>query len=278
MSNQSQNFAHRTAVEVYSAFLDECVVARVSKDRDGPDGKKSDTKIDGRPVRLVTISGKGGWSDDPALAEKWAQNDNICLLDHLLSVARGALMFWLADAPRPWSSGAELAEVERLAYAVVCIAFLHDIDKDLDLPRGAEIDVADVEERMRRYGIDEFLANRRIRISPAAMLNYIEEVEGTQAARSSVAPDYDRGIAKTCRYVELADKLEGKFTSRKPRAGVEGMLASLADPNRWPVLQASTLKQWGKGRNTRSPSRFPAGLLPACALCDLQNAHRPSAP
>ena len=25
-------------------------------------------------------------------------------------------------------------------------AFLHDIDKDLDLPRGAKIDVADVEE------------------------------------------------------------------------------------------------------------------------------------
>ena len=243
MSNQSQNFAHRTAVEVYSTFLDECVVARVSKDRDGPDGKKSDAKIDGRPVRLVTISGKGGWSSDPALAERWERNDNISLLDHLLSVARGALMFWLADAPRPWSSEADLAEIERLAYAVVCIAFLHDIDKDLDLPRGAEIDVADVEERMRRYGIDEFLANRRIRISPAAMLNYIEEVEGTQAARSSVAPDYDRGIAKTCRYVELADKLEGKFTSREQEAGVNGVLSLL---KRWPALQDGGLKQWVK--------------------------------
>ena len=243
MSSLFQDFAHRTAVEVYGAFLDECVVARVSKDRAGPDGKKSDTKIDGRPVRLVTISGKGGWSSDPALAERWERNDNISLLDHLLSVTRGALMFWLADAPRSWSSETELAEIERLAYAVVCISFLHDIDKDLDLPRGEEIDVADVEERMRRYGIDEFLANRRIRISPAAMLNYIEEVEGTQAARSPAAPDYDRGIAATCRYVELADKLEGKFTSRDQSAGVDGTLSLL---ERWPAIQDGRLKQWEK--------------------------------
>ncbi len=243
MSSLSQDFAHLTAAKVYGTFLDECIVARVSKDRDGPEGKTSDTKIDGRPVRLVTKSGKGGWSSDPAEAERWERNDNISLLDHLLSVTRGALMFWLADAPRSWSSEADLAEIERLAYAVVCIAFLHDIDKDLDLPRGAEIDVADVEERMRRYGIDEFLANRRIRISPAAMLNYIEEVEGTQAARSPTAPDYDRGIAATCRYIELADKLEGKFTSREQDAGVNGVLSLL---KRWPALQDGGLKQWEK--------------------------------
>lgn len=243
MSSLSQDSAHRTAAEVYGTFLDECVVARVSKDRDGPDGKKSDTKIDGRPVRLVTISGKGGWSPDPVLAERWERNDNTSLLDHLLSVTRGALMFWLADAPRSWSSEADLAEIKRLAYAVVCIAFLHDIDKDLGLPRGSEINVADVEERMRRYRIDEFLAKRRIRISPAAMLDYIEEVEGTQAARSSAAPDYDRGIAKTCRYVELADKLEGKFTSREQEAGVNGVLSLL---KRWPALQDGRLKQWEK--------------------------------
>ena len=246
MSVQRSNFAHQTAVEVYGAFLDECVLERVSKDRDGPMGKVSGTKIDGRPARLVTISGKGGWSPDPELAERWGRNDNISLLDHLLSVARGALMFWLADAPRPWSSETDLAEIKRLAYAVVCIAFLHDIDKDLGLRRGEEIDVADVEERMRRYGIDAFLTSRRIRVSPAAMLNYVEEVEGTQAAKSPAAPDYDRRIAAACRYVELADKLEGMFTSREQDAGVDGVLSSLGEPNRWPVLQDHSLKQWEK--------------------------------
>ena len=238
-----QHFAHRTAVEVYGTFLDECVVARVGKDREGSEGRISDTKIDGRPVRLVTISGKGGWSSESALAKRWGHSDNISLLDHLLSVARGALMFWLSDVSRPGSSEADLAEIERIAHAVVCIAFLHDIDKDLGLRRGEEIDIAQVGERMHRYGIDEFLANRRIRISPAAMLNYIEEVEGTQAARSSAAPDYDRWIAVTCRYVELADKLEGRFVSREQDAGIDGVLSLLED---WPALQHSGLKQWEK--------------------------------
>ncbi len=246
MSIQSHRFAHRTAVNVYGTFLDECVMAHVGNDRVGAPARISVGKIDGRPVRLVTISGKGGWSDEPALAERWAKNDNISLLDHLLSVARGALMFWLADAPRPWSSESDLAQIERLSYAVVCIGFLHDIDKDLGLPRGEKIGEDAVAERMRRYGIDEFLARHGLRISPAAMLNYIEEVEGTQAARSPAAPDFDRLVAATCRYIELADKLEGMFTSREPGAGVDGLLASLRDPNRWPVLQDAALKKWDK--------------------------------
>ena len=247
MSSHTPDFAHRTAVEVYGAFLDECIVARVSKDRVGQPPKTSAAKIDNRPVRLITISGKGGWSQaDPILSERWGKNDNISLLDHLLSVARGALMFWLADAPRPWSSEDDFAEIERLSHALVCIAFLHDIDKDLGLQRGEEIAATAVAERMSRYGIDEFLVNHRLHITPAAMLNYIEEVEGTQAARSPAAPDYDRRIAATCRYVELADKLEGMFASREPNAGVNGVLTSLRDPNRLPVLRDHTLKQWEK--------------------------------
>ena len=243
MSIQVQDFAHQTAVEVYSAFLNECVDVRVSNDREGPRGKVSATRIDGRPVRLVTISGKGGWSPDPVLAERWEHNDNISLLDHLLSVARGALMFWLADAPRAWSNKADLAEIERLAYAIVCIAFLHDIDKDLGLRRGEEIAVTDVEERMRRYGIDEFLASHRVRISPAAMLNYIEEVEGTQVAKSPAAPDYDRRTAAACRYVELADKLEGAFAGGERGDGIDGVLSLLGH---WPTLQDGGLRQWEK--------------------------------
>ena len=246
MSFQSQDFAHQKARDVYGAFLDECVAAYVTKDRVGQPQKVSASKIDGRPVRLVTISGKGGWSKDPILADRWAKSDNISLLDHLLSVARGALMFYLADAPRPWSSEADLAEMERMAHAVECIAFLHDIDKDLELARGKEITVADVAERMGRYGIDEFLLKRGIHISPAAMLNYVEEVEGTQAARSRAAPDYDRRIAATCGYIELADKLEGKFTGRGTEGGVDGVVASLRDPNHWPVLQDRALTQWEK--------------------------------
>ena len=247
MSAPSADFAHRTALKVYGAFLDECVMAHVGNDRVGAPPRTSAGKIDGRPVRLVTISGKGGWSDDPVLAKRWARSDNISLLDHALSVARGALMFWLADAPRSWSSESDLARIERLGYAVVCIAFLHDIDKDLGLQRGEKIGEDAVAERMRRYGLDEFLVRRRLRISPAAMLNYIEEVEGTQTARSLAAPDFDRRVAATCRYVELADRLEGMFTSRESDAGIDGVIASLRDPDRWPVLQQdAALKKWDK--------------------------------
>lgn len=246
MNVQLQDFSQRAAAEVYGAFVNECITPRVGVDRIGLPPKPAAGKIDGRPVRLVTISGKGGWSEDAGLAKRWEKNDNVSLLDHLLSVARGALVFWLADTPRPWSSDADLAEIERLAYALICIAFLHDIDKDLKLRRGERIDAEAVAERMSRYGIDDFLATRRHYISPAAMLNYIEEVEGTQAARSPAAADYDRRIAAVCRYVELADKLEGVFTSQEPDAGVEGVISSLADPNRWPVLQDSELKQWEK--------------------------------
>ena len=243
MSRQSKDFVHKKAVEVYGAFLEECITSRVLNDRYGPEEKRSKGKIDGRPVRLVTISGKGGWTDDFALAERWRHSNNISLLDHLLSVARGALMFWLADTIPSSINEADMAKIEQLAYAVVCIAFLHDIDKDLGLQRGATINVIDVEERMHRYGIDKFLAGQRIYISPAAMLNYIEEVEGTQAAKSPAAPDYDRQIARTCRYVELADKLEGQFTSRKQDAGIDGVISLLED---WPVFQDSEWKHWKK--------------------------------
>ena len=246
MSAQRRDFAHQAAVDVYGAFLDECIIARVGQDRDGQAGTPSGDKIDGRPVRLVTISGKGGWSKETALAQRWSKNDNISLLDHLLSVARGALMFWMAGAPRPWSTDTDLAEIKRLAHGLVCIAFLHDIDKDLQLSRGAQITTAAVAERMSRYGIDEFLLRHGLRISPAAMLNYIEEVEGTQAARTPAAADYDRQMAATCRYVELADKMDGKFTNREAGGGVDGVIDSLSDVNRWPVLRDSTLKQWEK--------------------------------
>ena len=246
MNVPSPALAHQTAVDVYGAFLDECIVARVAQDRDGQAGTLSAGKIDGRPVRLVTISGKGGWSKDTALAQRWSKNDNISLLDHLLSVVRGALIFWMADNRRSWSTDADMAEIKQLAHALVCIAFLHDIDKDLQLGRGAQITVAAVAERMNRYGINEFLLRYGLRVSPGAMLNYIEEVEGTQAGRTPAAPDYDRRIAATCRYIELADKLDGKFTSRETGGGVDGVIDSLRDVNRWPVLCDSTLRQWEK--------------------------------
>ena len=244
MTARSQDFVHDTAVEVYGSFMENCVFAGVLKDRVGPAREPSGDKADARPVRLVTISGKGGWSPDPELATRWGQHDNVSLLDHSLSVARGALMFYLIDGDRPWLSEQDRVNVTRIAHAVVCIAFLHDIDKDLGLKRGEKINVTDVDERMKRYGIDRYLQAHGIRASPPAMVNYIEQVEGTQFAGSAATDDFDRHISAACRYVELADKLDGIFTGNESGEGVDGVIAML---ERWPIGQSdSGLRQWEK--------------------------------
>ena len=241
MNKTLRNRAHQTAVEVYAAFLEECVLDGVLEDRVGKRRNLTPGKIDGRPVRLITISGKGGWSPDDHLARRYADHYNVSLLDHLLSVVRGALLFYLADTPKPWYQDTDLERVRILAYALAAIGFLHDVDKDLGLVRGTPLSVSNVQKRMEQYGIPEFLRKRDISLSPAAMLNYIEEVEGTQSARSPTAPDYDRDIAATCRYIELADKLDGIFTSTRPGAGLPGVVGYLTQ--RFPEPD-SFLKQW----------------------------------
>lgn len=242
MTNQYQGSSHAVAVEVLGEFLQACVIEKIGADRVGELGKVSATKIDGRPVRLVTLSGKGGWLNDPKKAEEWAKYTNISLLDHCLSVARGALMFYVTQASDDVELVGSWEEAKRLAYALVCIAFLHDIDKDLQLKRGASIPEALVAERMSRYGIDSFLSSKGIPVSPAAMLNYIEEVEGSQSARNPAAVDYDRKIAAMSRYVEVADKLEGMFLDQASDFG--NLISSLENLNQWPVLKNTTLRHW----------------------------------
>ena len=242
MTNRLQRSPHTVAVEVYGEFLHACILENVAHDRVGESRQVSANKIDGRPVRLLTLSGKGGWSDDPNIAEEWSNYTNISLLDHSLSVARGALMFYVIQASEDVGVFCSWDDVTRLAYALVSIAFLHDIDKDLQLERGSPIPEASVAERMSRYGIDSFLSNKGITISPAAMLNYIEEVEGSQAARSPAAIDYDRKIAAMSSYVEVADKLEGIFLDQ--RSDISSLISSLENLNQWPILKNTILRHW----------------------------------
>lgn len=242
ITDRSQGSAHSIAVEVYGEFLQNCVIEKIGLDRIGKLGRVSPTKIDGRPVRLVTISGKGGWSDNPKKAEEWATYANISLLDHCLSIARGALMFYVIQASDDVGITGSWEEIKHLAYALVCIAFLHDIDKDLQLERGTSISVSSVAERMSRYGIDSFLSSKGVSISPPAMLNYIEEVEVSQSARSPAALDYDRNIAAMSLYVEVADKLEGMFLDQT--SDVANLISSLENLNQWPVLKNTSLRQW----------------------------------
>lgn len=210
------------AVNVYRAFLQEVVEPHVIPDRTGILSEKADkrifdtrTHVDHRLIRLMTISGKGGWSPEPSLAEKYRQSSNVTLLDHLLSVLRGALLLRAMDA----SPEVDPATLEQQLAAAAVIAFMHDIDKDLGLARNAIIDTGMVEERMEFYGTNTFLARYKLALAPDQLLALIELVEDSQSRRSIAATPPPRAFERMARYVKLADKLDGAWLAH----GLEGV-------------------------------------------------------
>jgi hypothetical protein len=158
-----------TAEEIYGAFLAEVVEKHVLPEREGllSEGQKriaKGTHIDTRVVCLMAVSGKGGWSEDPKDREKYAKSTNVTLLDHLLSVARGALMLaaldWLGRNPEMDS------EVLKHRLRVIAVlAFLHDLDKIVRLERDTALPLTAVEEALQRYGLAAFLAGGAITLS-----------------------------------------------------------------------------------------------------------------
>lgn len=191
-----------------------------------------------RPVRLMTLSGKGGWSTDPEKRLRYLHNTNISLLDHLLSVVRGALMLaaldWLARNP-------EMDEslLYRKLRVIAVLGFMHDIDKDLNLgSRIQSVDAvndAQVAERMQRYGLDRYLVQADIELTPDQLLYLIDKVEAQQANRrlpDQLPAAYTDGTLAL--YVRLADKLDGIFLDGNPdkpanKKGIQGVLARLKE-------------------------------------------------
>ncbi len=108
--NQWMEKATIAASEVYSRFLTQVLEAHVVKDREGnaldeKNQKKVDkgTHIDPRVLRLMAVSGKGGLAENPEKQKIYDKFHNVSLLDHLLSVTRGALLLssldWLGQNP-----------------------------------------------------------------------------------------------------------------------------------------------------------------------------------
>lgn len=244
--------ATQAAETIYREFLEEVVTVYVLKDRitNQTQPKRdplSENQVksiaagkmaDPRPVRLMMLSGKGGWVDDSEKYARYLNNTNITLLDHLLSVARGALMMaaldWLARNP-------EMDEdyLYKKLRLIVVLAFMHDIDKDLNLAGRIQSvdDVNDeqVNERMQRYGIDKYLQQAGIELTPGQLLYLIDKVEAQQANRRLPAtlPDaYTDGALPL--YVRLADKLDGIFLDGDPekptdKKGIGGVLKRLSE-------------------------------------------------
>jgi len=243
---QTASFA---AEEVYKYFLGVVVQDHVVKDREEiAIGEKTKRNVDAglfidpRTIRLISISGKGGYSSDPEKQKIYDKFFNISLLDHLLSVTRGALVLSALDfmAQNP---AMELAVLKRRLFVVAVIAFMHDLDKDLDLDRNALIEITVLEERMKRYGINEFLSLSQVELSADQLRYLIEKVESTQAHRHEpdILPPRDFELLPL--YVRLADKLDGAWLSSDPETGgIQGVLKRLREDNS--CLRSELLKEW----------------------------------
>ena len=164
-------------------------------------------RIDSRTPWLLTISGKGGYVPGDAF-QTHRPFRNVTLLDHLVSVTRGAAVLAEIDLA---ADGVAEGELRVRIARVMGTAFLHDADKILGSPRTPPT-VSDVEGLMARYRIDAFLREAGADLSPAALLQRIRAVEVTQADRlepgQQLLTREERG---DCGYVRIADRLDGAF-------------------------------------------------------------------
>ena len=99
MNPTNMQRASQLAGAVYNRLMQEVIEAHVLHERVGhalADKQKQEIKsgkaIDTRVIHLMSISGKGGWDEDPLNRERYLKNQNVTLLDHILSVVRGAVV------------------------------------------------------------------------------------------------------------------------------------------------------------------------------------------
>lgn len=247
--NEWKKTASEISEGIYRKFLEEVVGNHVVKDREERElGEKtrkkveSGTFVDPRALRLMTISGKGGYSADPEKMKAYAQFQNVTLLDHLLSVTRGAVVLAAFDLMGRNPEMDPVVLKRRLA-VIAAVGFLHDLDKDLKLPRNSPLTVEHAEERMKRYGINEFLNEFQVNLPPDQMLYLIEKVESTQAHRHPPETLPPRAFERLPLYVRLADKLDGAWLSGDPETGgIKGVLKYIQEDQS--CLGSNFLKMW----------------------------------
>ena len=237
--------ANQLAKQVFSDFMEQVVGQYVLNDRVSP-VKEVDKPllaagkiINLDTIKLMSLSGKGGYDSDSEKFARYRKNSNITLLDHMLSVTRGALVLatlsWLHTDP----DMDETAAIERLKVLAVT-AFLHDLDKMLQLPRNEALTLEHVELAMRRYGIAEFLG--AIQLSAEQLRFLIEQVETSQAFRHPCKQEPKRAYGVDAkRYAQLADKLDGLWCADGSRQGLDSIVAYMQGSN---ALADEMLTQW----------------------------------
>ena len=270
----------RLAHEICVDFLHHVVAERVFSEAeltrgDGPLDDRhrrqivAHQRIDTRGPKLARLSGKGGWSPDPARAALYAAFTNVSLLDHLLSVMRGALIFAAMDL-----AGRAEADLRGRLAAVAAVAFLHDADKMLEIgrseARSGALNAVAVAGLMERFGIGAFLDRHGVTLSPAAVLELVNGVEVT-ALQGLVRVPMEHWHDRL--YVRLADRVDGTFLQTRPlegrpHFGVAGALHEIAsfqglalDGVRWTEWRTIEL------RDPHTPfllDAFQAALSAAC--------------
>jgi hypothetical protein len=240
--------ASAIAATVYENFMEQVIERHVLAERIGHElnekEKKSTTFNDTRQLYLMSISGKGGWDNDSQKRERYLKNQNITLLDHLLSVARGAIVLCALDtATSLGTDNLEAADEQALRNTlavVAAIAFLHDLDKLLKLPRDAELTLAHIEQGLKRYGITEYLGDIKLNSEQIRVL--IEQAEETQRHRHLSSTPIPRPyLTAVERYVKLADKLDGLWQAHSSQGGLEKIIERL---NQDQSLATRLLAQW----------------------------------
>lgn len=240
--------ASNIAAQVYEQFMAEIIEPYVLNERIGnipsDKEKKSPHFNDTRVLYLMSISGKGGWDEDANKRQRYLKNQNITLLDHLLSVVRGALVLCALDTVAALGTEeldeSDLQALKRTLTVVAAIGFLHDLDKMLQLARDAELTLSHVEQALKRYGITEYLDEISLNAEHIRFL--IEQAEETQRHRHSTSTPIPRSyLIAVERYVKLADKLDGLWQEHSSQGGLEKIIARLQQDQ---SLSTRLLTQW----------------------------------
>jgi hypothetical protein len=246
--NNAMQRANRIAGTIYQRFLQDVLEACVLKERSGPplgerqkQACQEGREIDPRTLYLMSISGKGGWDDDPGKWKRYRHNQNVTLLDHLLSVVRGAMLLaaldWLLDNPEM-----DETDLRQRLTMIAVIGFLHDLDKMLGLPRDEALTLEHVRMAVERYGITPFLAAERVALSDEQIRFLIEQAEDSQRYRNPADIPPPRAWKQAVeRYVKLADKLDGLWQQHGANGGLEAIIQRLQQDQ---SLSSLLLAQW----------------------------------
>lgn len=237
--------ANQLAVHVFDQFMQLVIEQHVLNERDDA-LSEADSKalaqgkiINLKTIKLMSLSGKGGYSSDPEKFARYRQNQNITLLDHILSVTRGALVLAALSYCQSDTDMGEATLLERLKVLAVT-AFLHDLDKMLQLPRNEPLSLAHVESAIDRYGLRDFLGE--IALSAEQLRFLIEQVETSQAFRHSCKEEPKRAyVLDAKRYAQLADKLDGIWCTHGSNAGLDAIVDYMRASN---ALGDEVLSQW----------------------------------